>query len=166
MVRPFRSFRYAVCPLSRWPEPGITLTVVMPPARARRRLGARMSMASRIRTSGWIGEEPSAPAPPPMWLCVSTRPGMIVRPFASTTWAPAGILTSARRPTATILPFPTTSTPSSRTSPAMVIRRAPVKARGRSCAEAVVEMQMSAGASASASAEALVMKDSFVGQES
>ena len=45
----------------RWPEPGITLTVVMPPARAFWRRTSRTSKESRTRVSGWIGPEPSAP---------------------------------------------------------------------------------------------------------
>jgi hypothetical protein len=52
MVVPPRSLRYSVCPLSRWPDPGMTLTVVMPPASARVKLVLRALMESSTRTSG------------------------------------------------------------------------------------------------------------------
>ena len=51
---------------------------------------------------------------------------MIVMPVASTMRAPAGVVTSA--PTASILPFLTTSVPRSITDPDTVTRRAFVNA--------------------------------------
>jgi hypothetical protein len=62
IVPPCRSFRYSVCPLSRWPDPGMMLAVVMPPACARLMPVDRTLTESRTRTSGWIGAEESAPA--------------------------------------------------------------------------------------------------------
>ena len=64
---PFRILRYTVWPDIRCPDPGITFTVVMPPARARQKPSDRMSMESRARTSGWSGDEPSPPDAEPTW---------------------------------------------------------------------------------------------------
>src|SRR5919112_1628180 len=93
-----------------------------------------------------MGAEPSAPAPPPMWLCVSTMPGMMTLPVRSTTCAPAGACVEERGPMATILPPRTTSTPSATCRPSALMTVAPVYATARcSCARA--------GAAAHASAK-------------
>ena len=42
--------------------------------------------------------------PPAPWICTSTKPGTIVRPVASISFAPAGSCISSRRPTRTIRP--------------------------------------------------------------
>ena len=72
------------------------LTVVMPPACAFWKPASRTLIASSTRTSGWIGALPSAPSTPPMWLWVSTRPGMRTLPDTSRRTAPAGTATSPR----------------------------------------------------------------------
>ena len=110
MSLPSRSLRYAVWPLISRPLPGITFTVVMPPACAFWIPSSRASMASRMRTEGCMGLLRSPPSPPPMCECVSTRPGMMVLPVASWSTAPAGMAVSGP-PTAVMRPPCTTSTP-------------------------------------------------------
>ena len=102
----------------RWPEPGITLAVVMPPACAFWNDASRGFSASRMRTPGCIAAERSPPEPSPTWLCVSTSPGMSTLPDTSTTVAPPSE-TPARGPTATIFPPSTTSAPSAMAGPLM-----------------------------------------------
>ena len=126
-VVPSRSFRYMVWPLSRWPEPGMTFTVVMPPARARMIEALRRLRLSETRTSGWMGAELSAPSALPTWLWLSTRPGMMTLPRASRRWAPAGMAVSGP-PRASTLPPCTTRTPSRISGPSTGMIRAPMKA--------------------------------------
>ena len=114
----------------RWPEPGITLTVVIPPARARSKESARGSMASRMRTSGCIGPEPSPPSPSPTWEWVSTMPGMTTLPVTSTVVAPEGTRTEPLAPTATIRSPSITTTPSAMAGPAMGMTVPPTNAVG------------------------------------
>ena len=115
---PSRSLRYTVWPDMRCPDPGITFTVVMPPARARQKPSERMSMESRARTSGCNGEEPSPPDAEPTWEWLSTRPGSSTRPVRSCSTAPGGVGTSGP-PTSTMAPPRTTSTPASIAGPAI-----------------------------------------------
>ena len=129
---PSRSLRYTVCPESRWPEPGMMFTQVRPPARARSRLAWRTSIASRTRTSGWIGAERSPPAGRPTCEWVQIRPGMIVLPVMSRRSAPAGTATSSEAPIAVIFPPWTTSVPRSISAAEIGINRAPSKAIGPS----------------------------------
>ena len=73
---------------------------------------------------------------PPMWLCVQIRPGMMMRPLASTVLVPAGILTPSAGPTATIFPSAMSSVPEAISSPAIGMILAPTKAVGGSAARA------------------------------
>ena len=113
----------------------MTLTVVMPPARARLMEAARGLTESRTRTSGWKGEEESAPSGWPMWEWESTRPGISTLPVTSMRWALAGIAEEAG-PTVRMRPFSTTTTPFAISGPSMGITRAPVKAIGGDWASA------------------------------
>ena len=136
MVPPSRSFRYSVCPLSRWPEPGITLTVVIPPACAFWICGLRTSTESSTRTSGWRGALASAPSTDPMWLWVSTSPGRMTLPATSRRAASAGTDVVAASPMATMRPRWTTRTPFGISGPSIGTRRAPTNATGASWDEA------------------------------
>ena len=63
-----------------------------------------------------------------MCACTSTKPGTIVLPATSMTFAPAGTATRPLAPTATMrLPVTTTSARSSTSSPFIVATRAPVR---------------------------------------
>ena len=119
-----------VCPLIRCPDPGMMLSVVSPPATARRKPLSSTLSESSTRQSGWIGPLPSAPPIPPTWLCVSTSPGITILPLASITVAPSGILTDFSSPTAMILPPRTIKTPCSISGPEIGMTRAPVMATG------------------------------------
>jgi len=123
-----RIFRYTVCPLNRWPEPGITFSVVIPPETTRRNPESRGLIESYTRTPGWIGPVLSAAPMPPTWLCVSTRPGMMTFPITSCTVAPAGTATEPSAPTAAIFPSRTTRTPRSISEPLIGMTRAPTYA--------------------------------------
>src|SRR5688572_9051057 len=104
------------------------LRVVRPPATARRKPESRTLSESRIRTSGWMGADLSAPPMPPMWLWVQISPGMMIFPAASMRVAPAGTAVESAGPTASILPPRMTSVPDSIGSPEMGRILAPVKA--------------------------------------
>ena len=69
----------------------MTFSVVMPPATARRKPASNGFSESRSGRRAGSGALPSAPPTPPMWLCVSTRPGITTRPARSRTSAPAGM---------------------------------------------------------------------------
>ena len=88
-----------------------------------------------MRTSGWIGLDESAPAGPPMWLCVSTRPHYHAACDVSN-GRPEGAFTVAEGPMAVILPLWTTIVPFSMGEPTMGIMRALTKATGASWAKA------------------------------
>ncbi len=106
----------------------MTLTVVMPPARARSNVSARGSSASRMRTSGCMGPERSPPSPSPTCECVSTMPGMMTLPLASTTVAPLGTRTEPLAPTAVMRPSSMTTTPSAISGPLIGMTVAPTNA--------------------------------------
>ena len=108
----------------------------MPPARHFLRPESRTLIESRIRTSGCTGALPSAPLPPPTWLCVSTSPGRITFPVRSIRCASEGIGVLAAGPTAAIVPPETITTPPGIGGPEIGIRSAPTKAVSRSWAAA------------------------------
>ena len=99
MVPP-RIFTYTVWPPIALPEPGMMFAVVKPPDSAMRMPGSSGETASRARSAGWMGPEPSLPSllaltpgllnrPRCEW--VSTKPGISVRPVRSRISAPFGI---------------------------------------------------------------------------
>ena len=122
------------------------LSVVSPPARHLRKPESRTLIESRIRTSGCMGPLASPPQPPPTWLWVSTRPGMITLPAASIRSASAGIGVVAAGPTAVIFPLATTTTPAGIGGPETGSTSAPMKATGRSWATAGPAAQAAANA--------------------
>jgi hypothetical protein len=108
------------CPPIGLPDPGLTPTVVTPPASATSKPSSNGSIASIVRTAAWFGPVISfvslaaAPSPSgctPRCTCASMRPGVTVAPCRSTTSAPSGTSTSASA--AAIRPSsPTTIVPS------------------------------------------------------
>ena len=100
------------------PDPGLTLTVVMPPDSASAKARSAGLIASRARTPAVTGSvsslvslpaQPSASSCSPTWVCASMNPGSSHWPAASITVAPAG--TVIFEPSATILPSLTRTIP-------------------------------------------------------
>src|SRR5215211_5633671 len=119
------------------PDPGLTLTVRIPPATASAKPRSAGLMASRARTWGVTGSvislvscpaHPSASSCTPRWVWASTRPGSSTLPAASTRSAPSG--TRRSRPTASMRPSATRTTPSSTGGPATGTTRPPTIANG------------------------------------
>ncbi len=119
------------------PEPGFTLTVVMPPASASSKPGSKGSTASMARTAAMTGsvisftslvEATSPSGSMPRCTCASIRPGSSHWPCASSTSAPSG--TCREAPRARIRP-PSTSTVPSNGSPSTGTMWALVMARTR-----------------------------------
>ena len=141
MYRPCVCMATASPPMG-FPEPGFTLTAVIPPASASSKPGSKGSTASMARTPAMTGSvisltslvEPSSPSGSmPTCTCASMKPGSSHWPWASSTSAPSGIWIDAPNPR--IFP-PSTSTVPSNGAPSTGTTWAFVMARTRFLAAA------------------------------